>query len=299
MANGSSIEWTESTWNPSTGCTKISQGCKNCYAARLSKRLKLMGLKKYKNNFRFTQHKNEIELPLQWKKPRKIFVNSMSDMFHEQAEMEFIGKCFFTMIKADRHIYQVLTKRPEKMLEFSKLFYKYFGFPIPNHIWMGVSVENNDTVWRIKELKKVKCTIRFVSFEPLLEHLNKINLSGIDWAIIGGESGPRYRQIQKEWIQDLIKQCKEQKVKVFFKQWGGIRPKAGGRTINGRTYNDYPKSKSVKAVHIKKLKKMQELEKAWKNKKSSKIVHAKIIAKKTPISLIPILVSKRKTFLKS
>ena len=259
MANNSSIEWTEATWNPTTGCTKISQGCKNCYAATLSKRLKAMGIQKYKNNFEFTQHANEVELPLSWKKPRKIFVNSMSDLFHEKAEMEFIARCFDTMTKANWHVYQVLTKRPEKMAEFSKLFYSYFGFQIPNNIWMGTSIEDNQTTWRIKELRKVKCYTRFISFEPLLENINKVNLSEMDWAIIGGESGHHYRPVEKEWIQSLIKQCKKQNVKVFFKQWGGFRPKAGGRTINGRTYSEYPKLKPItskqQAIKIENLRK--------------------------------------------
>ena len=245
MANDSAIEWTEATWNPTTGCTKISQGCKNCYAATLSKRLKAMGIKKYKNNFRFTQHEAEIELPLKWKKPKKIFVNSMSDLFHENAKMEFVASCFNTMTKANWHIYQILTKRPKKMAEFSNMFYSYFGFQIPNNIWMGTSVEDNQTAWRIKELHKVKCYTRFVSFEPLLENIDKINLSGIDWAIIGGESGHHYRPIQKEWIQGLIEQCEKQDVKVFFKQWGGLRPKSRGRIINNRTYDEYPETKPV------------------------------------------------------
>lgn len=245
MANSSAIEWTEATWNPTTGCTKISHGCTNCYAATLSKRLKAMGIKKYKNNFKFTQHKNEIDLPFKWTKPKKIFVNSMSDLFHEQATMEFIARCFDTMSKADWHVYQVLTKRPTKMAEFSKLFYDYYNFQIPNNIWMGTSVENNQTVCRIDELRKVKCYTKFVSFEPLLEEISKINLDGIDWAIIGGESGHNYRPIKEEWIQSLIKQCKQQKTKVFFKQWGGFHPKAKGRVINGRTYSEYPKLKPI------------------------------------------------------
>lgn len=257
MANNSAIEWTEATWNPTTGCTKISQGCKNCYAATLSKRLKAMGIKKYKNEFKFTQHEDEIDLPLKWKKSRKIFVNSMSDLFHEEAKMEFIANCFDTMIKADWHIYQVLTKRPEKMAEFSKLFNSFFGFQIPNHIWMGTSVENNDTTWRIKELRKVKCYIKFISFEPLLEEIDKVNLSGIDWAIIGGESGHHYRPVKKEWIQSLIKQCCKQHVKVFFKQWGGFRPKSGGRIINGRTYSEYPKLKPMTSLTQLRLHKRQ------------------------------------------
>jgi len=245
MANGSSIEWTEATWNPTTGCTKISSGCKNCYAATLSKRLKAMGIKKYKREFEFTEHPDEVELPLKWKKPRKIFVNSMSDLFHEKAKMEFIGQCFSTMIKANWHTYQVLTKRPTKMAEFSQLFYNYFGHEIPNHIWMGASIEDNDNVWRINELRKVKCDIRFISFEPLVDSVGRVDLEGIDWAIIGGESGYGFRPVKKEWIMEIIQQCKEQNVAVFFKQWGGVRPKSGGRTINGKTYDEYPDLKKI------------------------------------------------------
>lgn len=264
MANGSAIEWTEATWNPTTGCTKISQGCKNCYAATLSKRLKAMGIKKYKKEFEFVQHENELDLPLKWKKSRKIFVNSMSDLFHEKSEMEFVGKCFFTMIKADWHIYQVLTKRPNKMFEFSQLFEKYFGFQIPSHIWMGTSVENNNTTWRIDDLRKVRSSMKFISFEPLLEEIDPVDLTGIDWAIIGGESGYHYRPVQKEWIVSLIKQCKKQDVKVFFKQWGGVRPKSGGRTLNGRKYSAYPKSKPNSPVHLMKMEKIKQLDKITK-----------------------------------
>lgn len=220
-----------------------------------------MGLKKYQKEFEFVHHESEIELPLKWKRPRKIFVNSMSDLFHKDAEMEFIGRCFFTMIKADWHVYQILTKRPEKMAEFSKLFTKYFGFPIPNHIWMGTSVENNDTTFRISELQKVECSTRFVSFEPLLEKINTVDLTGIDWAIIGGESGYHFRPVQKEWITNLIKQCKKQKVKVFFKQWGGIRPKSGGREIDGKTFDEYPKIKPMKPIHLQKMSKIKQAKK--------------------------------------
>lgn len=244
MATGSGIEWTEATWNPTTGCTKVSQGCQNCYAEALSKRLKAMGLKKYRNDFVFTQHENEIDLPLRWKKPRKIFVNSMSDLFHEDVETEFIGRCFLTMVRANWHIYQILTKRPCRMYDFSKLFYKYIESPIPDHIWMGVSVENNDTKWRIDELRRVHCSMRFVSFEPLLEDLYDVDLRGVDWAIIGGESGPKYRAVEEDWIRNLIAQCIRQDVRVFFKQWGGPRPKSGGRQIDGRTYDQFPDTKS-------------------------------------------------------
>lgn len=241
MANNSSIEWTEATWNPTTGCTKISAGCKNCYASTLSKRLKAMGIKKYKNQFEFTEHPKDLELPLQWKKPKKIFVNSMSDLFHEKSTMEFIGRCFSTMMEANWHTYQVLTKRPKRMAEFSQMFYKYFGQQIPDHMWMGTSVEDSNNVWRINELKKVKCNVRFISFEPLIDSVGKVDLDGIDWAIIGGESGHGFRPVKKEWIMEIIKQCKKQKVKIFFKQWGGIRPKSGGRMINGKIYDEYPK----------------------------------------------------------
>jgi len=250
MALASQIEWTEATWNPTTGCTKISAGCKNCYAATMSRRLKLMGVKKYENEFEFTEHEDDLELPLQWKKQKKIFVNSMSDLFHEKSRMEFIGKCFDVMLKADWHTYQVLTKRPTIMSEFSELFVRYFGQDIPHHIWMGTTVENKDNIWRIDELKKVKCNIRFISFEPLLGSVGEVDLSGIHWAIIGGESGYGYRPVRKEWITEIIRQCKKQKVAVFFKQWGGIRPKSGGRMINGRTYDEYPiASKSDKIMN--------------------------------------------------
>jgi len=240
MADNSQIEWTEATWNPSTGCTKISPGCKNCYAERLSKRLNLMGLDKYKKGFEYSEHLHDISLPMKWKKSKKIFVNSMSDLFHEKSTMEFVAECFHTMIQADWHTYQILTKRPKKMAEFSHLFYNYFGFKIPRHIWMGVSIENSDYKWRINELRKVKCHTKFISFEPLLGSLGKINLRGIDWAIIGGESGFGFRPVKEEWIKEIIRECKRQKVAVFFKQWGGPRPKSGGRTIDDRTYDEYP-----------------------------------------------------------
>mgnify|MGYP000300715502 CR=1 FL=1 len=250
MSNSSSIEWTESTWNPSTGCSKISPGCKNCYAEKMSVRLNLMGVKKYQNVFKFTEHPNDLVLPLTWKKPKKIFVNSMSDLFHEKSHMEFIGQCFDTMIKADWHRYQVLTKRSETMKEFSNLFESFFGHEIPPHIWMGVSVENEDYAYRIDDLRNVKCHTRFISFEPLLGSVGKLDLRNIDWAIIGGESGPNFRPVEEKWISDIIKQCKKQNVAVFFKQWGGFRPKSGGRTINGRKYSQYPKIKRIPNVLI-------------------------------------------------
>ncbi|HJU13635.1 MAG TPA: phage Gp37/Gp68 family protein [Candidatus Nitrosotalea sp.] len=241
MAIGSAIEWTEATWNPTTGCTKISPGCKNCYAETLSRRLRAMGQEKYKDGFKFTEHPDDVNLPLSWKKPKKIFVNSMSDLFHEKSSFEFTLRCFSTMLEADWHTYQVLTKRPRKMAEFSKLFKTRLGQIIPSHIWMGTSVENGDYISRIDELRKVDCHVRFISFEPLIGPVGTVDLAGIHWAIIGGESGYNYRPVQKEWITEVIKQCRKQKVSIFFKQWGGIRPKSGGREINGRTYDEYPK----------------------------------------------------------
>ena len=275
MSNSSSIEWTESTWNPSTGCSKISPGCKNCYAEKMSVRLNLMGVKKYQNVFKFTEHPNDLVLPLTWKKPKKIFVNSMSDLFHEKSHMEFIGQCFDTMIKADWHRYQVLTKRSETMKEFSNLFESFFGHEIPPHIWMGVSVENEDYAYRIDDLRNVKCHTRFISFEPLLGSVGKLDLRNIDWAIIGGESGPNFRPVEEKWISDIIKQCKKQNVAVFFKQWGGFRPKSGGRTINGRKYSQYPKIKRIPNV-------LKEIE---FNEKEFSLFYKKNIKKKELLSI--------------
>ena len=247
MATNSAIEWTEATWNPSTGCSKVSSGCKNCYAERLSARLKAMGVAKYQNGFEFIEHAGEVDLPLSWKKPKKIFVNSMSDMFHEDSTREFINRCFDVMVRADWHIYQVLTKRPTRMRAFSGEFARRHKRDIPQHIWMGTSVENASTTNRIDRLREVKCEIKFVSFEPLLGPIDGVNLEGIDWAIIGGESGHNYRMVEKEWVVGLIRQCKSQGVKVFFKQWGGRYPKAGGRKIGGRTYSEYPKMRIAAA----------------------------------------------------
>ena len=250
MSNLSKIEWTEATWNPTTGCTKISEGCQNCYAEKMSRRLKLMGVKKYKKQFEFTQHEDDVDLPLTWKKPRKIFVNSMSDLFHEKSDLTFVGRCFLTMNKSKHHVFQILTKRPKRMLEYSKQHEKFFGDSIDQHIWMGTSVENKKNVNRIDHLRKINCPIKFVSFEPLIGPVGKVDLTNIQWVIIGGESGPKFRPVKKEWIQEIISQCKEQNVKVFFKQWGGFRPKSNGRVINGRTYSQFPKIKQQKQLLV-------------------------------------------------
>lgn len=240
MANNSSIEWTEATWNPTTGCTEVSPGCGRCYAKPLSNRLKAMGQKKYRNGFKFTEHPSTLDQPLRWRKPRKIFVNSMSDLFHVDARMEYVAQCFDVMLRADRHVYQVLTKRPDSMAEFSEHFAKFYGYAIPKHIWMGTSIENANYRWRIDSLRKVLCTVRFLSIEPLIGDIGELDLSGIHWVIVGGESGPNFRPVKKEWIVGVIQQCEEQHVPVFFKQWGGIRPKSGGRMIDGKIYDQYP-----------------------------------------------------------
>ena len=240
MATASAIEWTEATWNPTTGCSKVSSGCKNCYAERLSNRLQAMGQQKYAKNFEYTEHESEVDLPLRWKRPRRIFVNSMSDLFHEDADYGFVGRCFHTMLQARQHTYQVLTKRPDRMAEFSRLFEKHHAVSIPPHIWMGASVEDNQTVHRIGALRAVRCKTRFISFEPLLERINRMSLRKIDWAIIGGESGPHCRPVDPEWVDDLISQCRQYSVPVFFKQWGGRTPKANGRRVHGKVISEYP-----------------------------------------------------------
>lgn len=240
MAIGSGIEWTEATWNPSTGCSKVSSGCANCYAEKLAKRLHAMGQPKYRNEFTYTEHPSAINLPKAWKKPRRIFVNSMSDMFHENATYDFILLCFEVMRQADWHTYQILTKRPRRMAAFSKQFEDRFEQVIPNNIWLGTSIEDANSLFRMDELRKVRCKTRFISFEPLLGPIGSINLDGIHWVIIGGESGAGYRPVKKGWVLDIIKQCKDQGVAVFFKQWGGPRPKSGGRSINGEEYSEYP-----------------------------------------------------------
>jgi protein gp37 len=237
----SAIEWTDATWNPATGCTKISSGCKECYASTLSLRLKAMKQQKYKNGFEYTEHVNEIDKPLHWKKPRKIFVNSMSDVFHEKATDNFISAIFDTMMRASHHIYQVLTKRPERMRDFVSKYISVHGgmTEIPNHIWLGTSVENQQVTNRINYLKEIPC-IRFVSFEPLLGEI-ETDLNDIHWAIVGGESGRNFRDvIKEEWVLKLKQQCRNNNTAFFFKQWGGNYPKEKGDLLLGKQYHEYP-----------------------------------------------------------
>lgn len=235
MAINSSIEWTESTWNPVTGCTKISSGCKNCYAERMAKRLFAMGQANYLNGFKVTTHEHVLELPLKWKKPQTIFVNSMSDLFHKDVSEKFISKVFDVMNRAPWHTFQVLTKRAERLADI------HDRLSWSKNIWMGVSVENSDCKFRIDLLRGINANVKFISFEPLIGRLGKVNLKNIDWAIVGGESGPRARYMSPEWVADLRDQCLAQKVPFFFKQWGGVNKKKAGRLLDGRTWDEMPR----------------------------------------------------------
>jgi protein gp37 len=238
MALKSAIEWTESTWNPVTGCTKISSGCRHCYAERMAKRLHAMGQPNYVNGFQVTIHEQVLKLPLKWKKPQTIFVNSMSDLFHKDVPSEFIHKVFDVMKRAHWHRFQVLTKRPERLLKLNqKLNW------VPN-IWMGVTVENNDCKSRIDYLRKTNAAVKFLSMEPLLGPIQNMNLYGIDWVIVGGESGPGARPILNDWVVDIRDQCQTACIPFFFKQWGGIQKKRAGRLLEGRTWDEMPEIKN-------------------------------------------------------
>lgn len=230
----SKIEWTNTTWNPLTGCSKISPGCKNCYADRMSKRLQAMGVEKYRNAFRLTTHISSLDEPYAWKKPRMVFVNSMSDLFHKDVKLSFIKKVFSVMNENPMHQFQVLTKRSERLLEVSS------ELKWTKNIWMGVSVENRDYKYRIKHLQKVPAKVRFLSVEPFLGPLGRTNLRGIHWVIVGGESGPRARGMDAAWVREVRDQCIEKDIPFFFKQWGGVQKKKTGRTLDRRTWNEFP-----------------------------------------------------------
>jgi protein gp37 len=228
------IEWTESTWNPVTGCSKISDGCRNCYAERMAKRLRMMGQPNYANGFKVTLHDHVLEYPLAWKKPRTIFVNSMSDLFHEEIPDCFIDRVFQVMRRAHWHQFQVLTKRSARLKALApRLFW-------PRNVWIGVSVENAENDFRVNDLRGVPAAIRFLSLEPLLGPLPALDLSNIDWVIVGGESGPGARIMKKEWVREIRDQCREQNVPFFFKQWGGVNKKKAGRLLEGRNWSEMP-----------------------------------------------------------
>ena len=234
MATVSSIEWTEMTWNPVTGCTKISQGCKNCYAERMAKRLRAMGSSRYRNEFAVTLHPDLVDVPKRWRAPRVIFVNSMSDLFHPDIPADYIGRVFRTMTECPQHTCQVLTKRSERLAELAP------RLPWPRNVWMGVSVEDARVTHRIADLAAAPAAVKFLSCEPLIGPLEGLQLEGIDWVIVGGESGPRARPMQRSWALSILRQCRVAGVRFFFKQWGGKRKDLTGRTLNGRTYDEMP-----------------------------------------------------------
>ncbi len=234
MAHNSSIEWTEATWNPVTGCTKISPGCKFCYAERMALRLKAMRQPRYRDGFKVTLQDDLVELPLKWREPRMIFVNSMSDMFHRDIPVEFIQRCFETMRTAKQHTFQILTKRPERVVELAA------DLPWPSNIWMGTSVESADYTGRIHELQKVPAKVRFLSVEPLLGPISQLPVRGIGWVIVGGESGPGARAMEADWVRQIRDRCIRYGVPFFFKQWGGVQKSRTGRILDGRTWDEFP-----------------------------------------------------------
>jgi protein gp37 len=236
MAHGSAIEWTESTWNPITGCTKLSPGCKFCYAERMAERLQAMGQANYRNGFRLTLQPHMLDLPLRWRKPQTVFVNSMSDLFHEDVPFDYIERVFDVMRRAHWHRFQVLTKRSERLAELDR---KLDWAP---NIWMGVSVESHEYHSRIDDLRRTRAQVKFLSLEPLLGPLPNLNLRGIDWIIVGGESGFRARAMDPSWVLDLRDQCRRAGVPFFFKQWGGKNKKIAGRILDGRIWDEMPSS---------------------------------------------------------
>ncbi len=230
----SEIEWTEATWNPVTGCDKVSPGCKHCYAEVMARRLQGMGQANYRNGFRVTLQPHMLERPLQWRAPQLVFVNSMSDLFHQAVPFGFIERVFDVMRRASWHTFQVLTKRAERLEELAPLLHW------PSNVWMGVSVEREDYQFRIEHLRRTSARVRFLSLEPLLGPLRRLELSGIDWVIVGGESGPRARPMEQGWVEEILEQCEAVGVPFFFKQWGGRNKKKAGRCLHGRTWDAMP-----------------------------------------------------------
>jgi protein gp37 len=238
MANATNIEWTDATWNPVTGCTKISTGCDHCYAERFSERFRGTRGHPFENGFDLTLRPERLDQPLRWRAPRMIFVNSMSDLFHKDVPDEFISKVCDTMERANWHTFQILTKRSSLMRDFLRR--RYGCNSIPVNMWFGVSVEDSGKKSRIQHLRDASTGIRFLSIEPLLGPMGKLDLRGIDWVIVGGESGPGARPMKPEWVREIRDQCEESNIAFFFKQWGGFRPKSGGRELDGREYSDFP-----------------------------------------------------------
>jgi protein gp37 len=239
MASSTQIEWTDATWNPVTGCTKITRGCDFCYAERFSERFRGVPGHPFESGFDLKLRPERLTQPLSWRQPRRIFVNSMSDLFHKEIPRSFIDSVFDTMEAANWHTFQVLTKRSSLLTRY--LHNRYGAGKSPPHIWLGVSIEDAKNTIRLKHLRDSRASVKFVSFEPLLGSVGKIDLKGIDWAIVGGESGPHSRPMEEDWAIEIRDQCRSDKVAFFFKQWGGVRPKSGGRLLQGREWNQYPK----------------------------------------------------------
>lgn len=247
MAGPSDIEWTDATWNPIIGCAMVSPGCTNCYAMRMAARLQSMGAASYrgvtrKSGGRFVWtgkirvNEKALAAPLAWKRPKKIFVNSMSDLFQNGIGGDVVSRVWDVMARAPQHVFQILTKRPDRMRDILR----QQSLPVLPHVWLGTSVENSDYVGRIDDLRATPASVRFVSFEPLIGPVGRVNLSGVHWAIVGGESGPKSRPILEDWVDELLNVCREQDVAFFFKQWGGTNKKIAGRSFRGRTWDEYP-----------------------------------------------------------
>ena len=238
MSDHSAIEWTDSTWNPVTGCTKISRGCDNCYAERFAERFRGVIGHPYEHGFDLQLRDDRLGQPLRWRRPRRIFVNSMSDLFHKEVPWEFVDRVFNTMEQADWHVFQVLTKRSSLMRNYLRS--RYECATMPSHIWCGVSVEDSAALVRVRHLQESPVSVRFLSLEPLLGPMGHVDLSGISWVIVGGESGPGARPVEADWVCDVRDLCAASDVPFFFKQWGGFRPKSGGRLLDGIEYNGLP-----------------------------------------------------------
>lgn len=234
MAQSTSIEWTDVTWNPVTGCSKVSPGCKHCYAERMALRLQAMNQRRYRDGFRLTLQPDLLDQPLRWRQSRTVFVNSMSDLFHNDVPLEYLHQVFNVMAKASWHVFQILTKRAERLEQTASVL------PWPSNVWIGVSVESEDYLFRIKHLRKVPAAVRFLSVEPLLGPIRRLPLGGIDWVIVGGESGPGARPIQPEWVRTIRDRCLTEDVPFFFKQWGGVHKSRRGRVLDGQTWNQMP-----------------------------------------------------------
>ncbi len=235
MADKSQIEWTDATWNPVTGCTQVSPGCDYCYALNFAERFRGVSGHPYEQGFDLKLWPQRLELPLRWKRPRRIFVNSMSDLFHRDVPDEYVAAVFDVMVRADQHIFQVLTKRSARMVKLAP------QLPWPTNVWIGVSIETERYRWRAEHLRQIPAAVRFISAEPLLGSLSRLDLTDINWVITGGESGHRHRPIHPDWVRELRDRCQDQQIAFFHKQWGGRTPKASGRELDGRTWDEFPR----------------------------------------------------------